>query len=138
MLKGNFIWSNWGKEVGISTLVSVIIFPLTLGSGIAVARSWSNSVAMSEYGNIIINAKMCKDGALAHAYLHNCIASATTLVNGTLQAGTDSIQQLVREGKLNVVSIILSLAVGAWNGFNVGRQIAQGTVDKILSENLKK
>ena len=137
-IKGNFKWKNWANETSISALVSVIVFPITLGSGIAIANSWSRSVALFEYGNIIINAKMCENGALAQAYLHNCIRTATTLVNATLQAGADSIQRVVREGKVNIASIILSLAAGAWSGFNVGNQIAQSTVNKILEENMQK
>ena len=129
-LKGTFIWKTWGQDVGFALATSLIVFPAAFGASYAAGNLAAR--------NVLFSGALCKSSEAARVYIHKSIVAAATLVYGPGQGMADAVRQLVQKGKIDPVALVISLAVGAWSGFNLGKQVSQLRLDQLIAESIDK
>ena len=117
-MQGKFTWTEWGKDVGIAMGTSLVLFPLAVGGG-----HLAGAVAMHKIGSLG-NGLLIKWGEEgSKKFIETCIKVATSVVNCVGQGGMNMVNQCLKEGKINYVSVIVSLAVGAFSGYSIGKSL---------------
>ena len=117
-IKGQFSWSEWGKDVGLAAATSLIVFPLAIGGG-----NLAGNIAMNRLGSLNNGLFIQYGSQGAKQFIETSIKVATSMVYGLGQGTADTLKQYLKNGKINSASIIASLVVGAFAGFNIGSAI---------------
>ena len=115
-LTGRFSWSDWCEDVRLAAGTALIVFPLTLGAGHLAGQLAINHVG--SLGDALL-VRWGEEGS--RQFVEKCIKVASSVVSSLGQAGGEAVKQAVKEGKVSAMSVIVSLVVGAFSGYNVGR-----------------
>ena len=82
--------------------------------------------------------KRLKPPHLTIMIIHRSIVAATSLVNSLGEGGSSLARQLIREGKLDPMALIVSIAVGVWSGYSIGQTISDLRMKELIRETLQK
>ena len=121
-IQGKFSWTDWTKDVGIAVATSLIVFPLAIGGG-----HMFGNIAMNRLGNLG-NGLLIKWGENgSQKIIETCIKVATSAIYSVGQGGMNVVSQCLKDGRINPVAVIVSLAVGAFSGYSIGNSLIDET-----------
>ena len=129
-MRGTFTWTTWTQEVALAAGTTLIVLPATLAAGHLAGAMATKTLLVQE--------ALCRSEEAAGLIIHRGIVAATTLVNSLGEGGSSLARQLIREGKVDPMALIVSLAVGVWSGYSIGQTISKLRMDELIRETLLK
>ena len=129
-MRGTFTWTTWSQEVALAAGTTLIVLPATLGAGHLAGGMATRTILVQE--------AICRSDKAASMIIHRSIVAATSLVNSLGEGGSSLARQLVREGKVDPVALIVSLVVGVWSGYSIGQTISNLRMRELIQETLLK
>ena len=133
-MKGEFTWTKWGQDVGLAVATSLIVFPVALAAG-----ALAGNLRMDMFGSLGNGLLIQYGEEAAKQSIENWIKIATSMVYGMGQGGMDALKQAIKEGKVNPIAVVVSLIVGAFSGYNVGKSlIDESEIRGFLEQQMRK
>ena len=129
-MRGTFTWTTWSQEVALAAGTTLIVLPATLAAGHLAGGMATRTILVQE--------ALCRSEEAAGAIIHRSIVAATSLVNSLGEGGSSLARQLIREGKLDPMALIVSIAVGVWSGYSIGQTISDLRMKELIRETLQK
>ena len=129
-MRGTFTWTTWSQEVALAAGTTLIVLPATLAAGHLAGGMATRTMLVQE--------ALCRSEEAAGAIIHRSIVAATSLVNSLGEGGSSLARQLIREGKLDPMALIVSIAVGVWSGYSIGQTISDLRMKELIRETLQK
>ena len=128
--RGTFTWTTWSKEVALAAGTTLIVLPVTLAAGHMAGGMATRTLLVQE--------AICRSEEAAGAIIHRCIVAATSLVNSLGEGASSLARQLITEGKVDPMALIVSIAVGVWSGHSIGQTISDLRMEQLILETLHK
>lgn len=129
-MRGTFTWTTWSQEVALAAGTTLIVLPATLATGHLAGGMATRTILVQE--------AVCRSEEAASMIIHRSIVAATSLVNSVGEGGSSLARQLIREGKVDSLALIVSLVVGVWSGYSIGQTISNLRMRELIQETLLK
>ena len=129
-MRGTFTWTTWSQDVALAAGTTLIVLPATLAAGHLAGGMATRTLLVQE--------ALCRSDEAAGAIIHRSIVAASSLVNSLGEGSSSLARQLIREGKVDPMALIVSIAVGIWSGYSIGQTISDLRMKELIQETLQK
>ena len=129
-MRGTFTWTTWSQDVALAAGTTLIVLPATLAAGHLAGGMATRTLLVQE--------ALCRSDEAAGAIIHRSIVAATSLVNSLGEGSSSLARQLIREGKVDPMALVVSIAVGVWSGYSIGQTISDLRMKELIQETLQK